>query len=121
MAESVNPTSSDLNSVPMCSLDEIGEDSSKGFEVNDQALFAVKKDGQLVIYRNHCPHLGVELNWQEDQFLDMDGMLIQCSTHGALFLIESGECVAGPCLGKYLESLPFDIVDGVVYLNPQDL
>ncbi len=31
--------------------------------------------------------------------------LIQCATHGALFLIESGECVAGPCAGQFLAAL----------------
>jgi len=32
--------------------------------------------------------------------------LIQCATHGALFLIESGECIAGPCAGQSLTALP---------------
>jgi nitrite reductase/ring-hydroxylating ferredoxin subunit len=31
--------------------------------------------------------------------------MIQCATHGALFLIESGECVAGPCAGQSLQAL----------------
>ena len=29
--------------------------------------------------------------------------LIRCARHGALFLIESGECVAGPCEGDALQ------------------
>lgn len=100
----------------LCHLDDINEDSSKGFEYQDDNLFAVKKDGQVFVYRNSCPHLGVELNWQEDQFLDMDNALIQCATHGALFVIESGECVAGPCLGQYLQPVDFEIRDGAIYL-----
>ena len=31
--------------------------------------------------------------------------LIQCARHGALFLIESGECVAGPCEGEALHAI----------------
>ena len=42
--------------------------------------------------------------------------MIQCANHGALFVIENGECVAGPCNGKALIALPFDIVDGYVEL-----
>lgn len=100
------------------SLDDIVEDSSKGFSLdNGQSLFAVKKDGQLFVYRNRCPHLGIELEWQEDQFLDPDGALIQCSTHGALFIIENGECVAGPCLGEALEALPFSINGSTVSVS----
>ena len=92
-------------------VDDIDEASSKGFDLNGTILFAVKKDGELFIYKNSCPHLGIELEWQEDQFLDSDAALIQCSTHGALFIIESGECVAGPCLGQALQKIPFEIVE----------
>lgn len=91
--------------IRLCHINDIDEQCSKGFEINDTSLFAVKKDGQIFVYQNHCPHLGVELNWLEDQFLDSDNALIQCATHGALFLIESGECVAGPCMGEVLTSI----------------
>ena len=101
----------------LCHIDEIDDESSKGFELGEEHFFAVKKDGELYVYRNQCPHLGTELNWQQDQFLDMDGALIQCSTHGALFLIESGECVSGPCLGQALQAMAFDIIDGKIILN----
>ena len=68
-------------------------------------LFAVRKDGQVFAYRNRCPHRGIPLEWLPDQFLDHSASLIQCATHGALFLIDSGECVAGPCAGQALEAL----------------
>lgn len=93
--------------IRLCNNDDIEESSSKGFEIADINLFAVKADGQIFIYKNHCPHLGVELNWLEDQFLDSDNALIQCATHGALFVINSGECVAGPCTGESLTSIPY--------------
>ena len=100
----------------LCHIDDIPEQQSKGFKLGNDNLFAVKKAGQVYLYRNSCPHLGVELNWQEDKFLDMDGMLIQCSTHGALFLIEDGECVAGPCQGQQLQKVDFEIIDGQLTL-----
>jgi nitrite reductase/ring-hydroxylating ferredoxin subunit len=101
----------------VCKFDQLEEDSSMGFEVGDDSLFAVKKDGEIYLYRNSCPHLGVELNWMPDQFLDMEGQLIQCATHGALFLINNGECVGGPCQGDFLQAMPFEIKDGGVYLT----
>lgn len=101
----------------LCHIDDINDESSRGFERGEESLFAVKKDGQIYVYRNVCPHLGTELNWQEDVFLDMDGALIQCSTHGALFLIEDGECVAGPCQGKHLQAVAFEIVAGEIQLT----
>ncbi len=90
----------------LCHFDDINEDASKGFCLNEQSLFAVKKDGMLYVYKNSCPHLGIELEWLEDQFLDADNALIQCSTHGALFLIDSGKCVSGPCMGQTLTAIP---------------
>jgi nitrite reductase/ring-hydroxylating ferredoxin subunit len=101
----------------LCHVDDIADESSKGFDVGERSIFAVKKDGQIYVYSNQCPHLGVELNWQEDQFLDMDGALIQCATHGALFIIESGECVAGPCLGKHLQPVPFALENNQIRLT----
>ena len=94
------------------SVDDVPEDNSKGFSITDDlSIFAVKKDGELFVYHNRCPHLGIELEWNEDEFLDSENALIQCCTHGALFIIESGECVAGPCVGDNLQALPFS-VDG---------
>lgn len=107
--------------IVLCHVDDIAEQSSKGLTYGESELFAVKKDGQLYLYQNHCPHLGVELNWQEDQFLDMDCALIQCSTHGALFLIEDGECVAGPCLGQALTAITFQLINDQLCIEPSAL
>ncbi|CAA0091493.1 Uncharacterised protein [Zhongshania aliphaticivorans] len=100
----------------LCRLDDIKDPGSKGFKQGNDSLFVVRQRGEVVVYRNRCPHLGIELNWQEDQFLDYDNSLIQCATHGALFIIESGECVAGPCNGKSLEKIPCKLQDGWVVL-----
>lgn len=100
----------------LCHIDSIPDPGAKGFETETGAVFAVKRDGEVFMYRNSCPHLGVELNWLEDQFLDMDNALVQCATHGALFLIESGECVSGPCHGKFLEPVEFTLIDGCIML-----
>ncbi|MCY1188410.1 hypothetical protein D9M73_295170 [compost metagenome] len=68
-------------------------------------ILATRRGGQVFLYRNRCPHRGVPLEWQPDRFLDASASLIQCATHGALFLIETGECIAGPCAGAALTPL----------------
>jgi nitrite reductase/ring-hydroxylating ferredoxin subunit len=93
----------------LCHVDDIAESQSKAFELNDLSIFLVKKDGEIYAYKNSCPHLGIELEWLEDQFLDSESNLIQCSTHGALFVIDSGRCIAGPCLGEKLLALTLSI------------
>lgn len=94
----------------LCNSNDIPEGASRGFTLIDNTtLFVVKKDGEFFVYINSCPHLGIELEWIEDQFLDSEAALIQCSTHGALFTIENGACISGPCLGKSLTAIPFTI------------
>ncbi|NBF06116.1 Rieske 2Fe-2S domain-containing protein [Pseudomonas sp. Fl5BN2] len=89
----------------LCAGSDLAEASSRGFQLQGLKLFAVRREGQAYVYANRCPHRGVALEWQPDHFLDPSASLIQCATHGALFLIESGECVAGPCAGQFLEAV----------------
>jgi len=101
----------------LCAPDELAEGQSRGFEIAEEKLFAVRKDGQLYAYRNRCPHRGIPLEWLPDQFLDASASLIQCATHGALFLIESGECVAGPCAGQSLQELAIREDDQAIWVE----
>lgn len=89
----------------LCDSATLAEGQSRGFSVAENKLLLVRRDGQVYAYQNRCPHRGVSLEWQPDQFLDHSNSMIQCAMHGALFLIESGECVAGPCAGQSLKAL----------------
>jgi Rieske Fe-S protein len=46
-----------------------------------------------------------------------DGTVIQCYVHGALYEKETGHCIAGPCAGLALISLPVEIVGEYVLLG----
>lgn len=90
----------------LCTSAELSEGHSRGFEVEGTRLLAVRRHGQIYLYRNRCPHRGIPLNWEaDDSVLDRSASLIGCAHHGALFLIESGECVSGPCEGEALDAL----------------
>lgn len=69
------------------------------------ACFVVRYHGRFYGYRNQCPHRGAPLNWQPHQFLTVERDMIQCALHGALFRIEDGSCVYGPCAGSRLEPI----------------
>ena len=105
----------------LCKTSDIEDPGSKSFEIKinrkTQSIFVVHKDGQFFAYYNNCPHTGASLEWQEDQFLDLDKALIQCATHDALFMIDSGECIAGPCNGDTLTAIPLSIKDDEVCLD----
>lgn len=68
--------------------------------------FLVAKGEACYAYVNCCPHTGASLNWMPDQFLNYENDMIQCALHGALFRIEDGYCLYGPCQGEYLRPLP---------------
>jgi nitrite reductase/ring-hydroxylating ferredoxin subunit len=101
-------------------LEELQDPGSRGFEVEtDQgslALFLVRRGESGFAYLNQCPHTGINLEWLPDQFLDTSGGLIQCATHGALFRIEDGYCLRGPCAGESLKPLRLEQEGGELVL-----
>ena len=78
--------------------------------------FVVRRGDEVRAYVNHCPHAGFPLNWQPDRFLAPGGTLILCVMHGALFEIESGLCVSGPCAGQRLRPIAVRVEMGCVML-----
>jgi nitrite reductase/ring-hydroxylating ferredoxin subunit len=48
--------------------------------------------------------------------LDESGSLLRCARHGALFLMDSGACVVGPCAGRSLSRLTCEEDKGGVWL-----
>lgn len=100
---------------------EITNDSARGLKYKNISLFAVKKDGEIFLYLNRCPHLGTPLEWIEDEFLDSEKTLIRCATHGALFQINNGKCLVGPCQGKHLQSIPFELEKDEIKIQEQAL
>ena len=104
----------------ICSLENLSDPGSYGFSLNSGGKqvdgFVVRRDGEIFAYRNSCPHTGSPLDWVEHQFLDIEGALIQCAVHDARFLIDTGECVFGPCPGESLEPLSIRVEEKNVYL-----
>ena len=104
----------------VCKVDELRAANSLGSEiVIYNALiqcFLVYHQNKVLSYLNRCPHTGVNLDWVPNQFLDSKHEFIQCATHGALFKIESGLCVHGPCLGDKLKKVENVIIDNKIYL-----
>jgi nitrite reductase/ring-hydroxylating ferredoxin subunit len=76
--------------------------------------FAVRKGEEVYGYVDRCPHMGLPLAQTLDDYLSPSGEVIACSWHGAVFEIESGRCLGGPCAGQGLTRWPVTVVDGVV-------
>lgn len=105
----------------LCPADEIAEGNGRSFAFGREEqridIFVFRHKGEILAYRNSCPHVGVPLDWATGQFLDPEGVHFQCPLHGALFQIEDGLCILGPCQGESLETVEVVVENGVLYFD----
>ena len=93
------------------------------FERDGETLgaFVVAHEQDLLVYVNRCPHVTYSLDFGDGNVQDPTRRFLQCFSHGAKFLPESGECFMGPVVGRRLEALPAvrDGQDLVVTILPE--
>ena len=104
----------------ICDLGELSELAAKEFTLEPcsgmKDAFLIYVNQKYYAYLNQCPHTGVNLNWQPEQFFSVDGGYLQCSMHGALFETTTGKCILGPCRGQNLKPVEITIEGGAIYL-----
>lgn len=83
------------------------------------AAFAVRYQGLVHAYLNRCSHVPMELDYQPNQFFDSTGHWLICSTHGATYAPQTGQCRMGPCRGA-LVCIEVTEADGVVHWHTSD-
>ena len=110
--------------IKLCKYAELTEVDSRGFVISEfspeRNIFIVRNYDTLVAYENNCPHNFGPLDWSPDIFLTQEKDYIQCASHGALFEIENGNCIYGPCVGQSLQPIEVIIDDGIVYADIQE-
>jgi nitrite reductase/ring-hydroxylating ferredoxin subunit len=104
----------------ICGMNEIPSQKARGFQLMIVAedgshkpwpIIVVRWGRQVFGYLNRCPHDGVNLDWERNQFLDQNGIRLMCGKHGALFELGTGNCVDGPCKGKNLTPVALTVLD----------
>jgi len=115
--------SAGMQRVVLCRLDELQDPGSRGLTLQqgDRMLdvFVVRKGQVVYAYVNSCPHTGSPLDWVEHEYLSLDRRHIQCAMHAALFRLEDGRCVAGPCVGASLTPVSVEVEAGLVIVSPE--
>lgn len=110
----------------ICELDDIQNRRARGFSLLRQAEDGTQRAWHIVVVRwgqqvfgyiNQCPHQGVHLDWERNQFLDPNGLRLMCGKHGALFEIGTGRCTDGPCQGQGLQPVAVSVIDGEVCVS----
>ena len=104
--------------VALGALDLIADGKARSFVLEMRAGrfhgFVVRRGSEVHGYVDRCPHAGLPLARTLDDYLTPAGDLIACGWHSALFDIESGACVGGPCVGARLQPWPVTVADGVI-------
>lgn len=100
----------------LCALEEISDGAAKelsfrtGSELQD--IFLQRKGDVVFAFKNVCPHAGTPLNMDAGRFMEKTGTYLMCHTHGALFQLDDGLCVAGPCNGASLQAIDIIVENG---------
>lgn len=88
---------------------QVADGEAKGFVPgahNAPKVILVRRDGVLRAYLDACPHHGgTPMAWRTNAYLSGDGQHLCCHSHNALFDIETGDCILGPCLGQSLTAV----------------
>jgi len=100
----------------LCQFLDIEDGAAKEFSYGSgadmQDIFIQRMGDKAFAYLNSCPHAFIPLNMKQGRFTEKSGRYIMCQNHGALFDIQNGLCLAGPCNGQSLTSIDIDLKDG---------
>ena len=110
-----------MTPILLCRVDELADPGTRnvvlGEGEDELDIIIVQTNGTRHAYVNCCPHQFIPLETFPNHFLTEDKKNLVCSGHGALFELATGVCVRGPCLGKALDRLRTEEVEGGVYLS----
>jgi nitrite reductase/ring-hydroxylating ferredoxin subunit len=96
-------------------LHDIPEEVRARVQAEGVALYVAPDGGRYIVVRhadawrvfaNICPHRRLPLDRGGNVAMTADHGLLVCANHGARFAPATGECVAGPCVGKRLRRVP---------------
>ncbi|MGV3741122.1 MAG: Rieske (2Fe-2S) protein [Burkholderiaceae bacterium] len=86
----------------------------------DASGFVVRYRGRVHAYLNRCAHVSIELDWNEGDFFESSGSYLMCSTHGAMYVPDTGRCAGGPCRGGRLRPIIVTEHDNQVFWQPDE-
>jgi nitrite reductase/ring-hydroxylating ferredoxin subunit len=104
----------------LCMLQEVPDQGAKEVafgEGYDCFRVLLLRSGESVrAYRNRCAHLHIALNYEPDVFHILDGDVLMCAHHGAMYRIADGVCFDGPCEGARLMPIPVGVKGDAVVI-----
>ena len=103
----------------LCRILEIPDGGAREAKTEGEqplSVILIRRQERVYAYEDSCPHALMALNYEPDRFLFTPAGNLVCPQHGASFIVETGECVLGPCLGAYLQLINITLKDGAVWI-----
>ena len=103
--------------IRLCHDGDVAEGQARGFVLSPETrrkVILARRNGRLFGWLDACPHYpgGTPMAWRSNAYLNGEGTHLACHSHGALFDLETGECVLGPCLGQGLTRIELAVTEG---------
>jgi NAD(P)H-dependent nitrite reductase small subunit len=93
-----------------CAASKLPEGEPLGVTLDEQSVALYKVNEEIFATDNVCPHAFALLS---DGFLE--GHVIECPLHGAMFDVRNGKCQSGPY--EDLRAFEIELRDGEVYVS----
>jgi nitrite reductase/ring-hydroxylating ferredoxin subunit len=106
----------------LCRLADIPDGGARGFAVEGpdlaQRIVVARLGKRIFGYVNLCPHALSRLDSEIGQFFEYDDSShLFCDSHAALFRVEDGVCIEGPCEGQALTPAAIKLIGDRVCLD----
>ena len=90
----------------LCTLAEIPDKGARevvfGEGYDCFRVLLLRSSSGVRAYRNRCAHAHIPLNYEPELFHVLEGEVLMCAHHGAMYRIADGFCFDGPCEGASL-------------------
>ena len=82
--------------------------------VGDIDIIVDQSQSPAKAWLNSCPHTGAPLATEPTTLVNQSGEF-ECCLHGATFARDTGLCTSGPCVNKYLDTVPLTAINGELW------
>ncbi len=109
-----------MTSASVLRMDDLEDPGSAalrgGTDAGAVEVMVIRRGDRLDAYVNVCPHVALPLDFRPGRFLNVGRTHILCANHGALFRIDDGVCIAGPCVHARLRRAFLTVADSGIRL-----
>jgi len=83
-----------MSFIEAAQIDQIPAGSMKSCSIGGKQILIANVEGEFYAINNTCTHAGGDLSKGK-----LEGKIVTCPKHGAMFDVTTGKCITGPKIG----------------------